>query len=188
MQVLEHVSRKFNTLHGEVNRAHLNFHPGLMVCSRSEWFLEGFQCSASLGTELPVEWMQRRRSVCAAPLMYSAPELILAEHHAEPLVASGALDCWAVGVTLFQLFFKKEAAEHLSLSGDQVGPCIAALFAQWTVLGARACNSLMRLQSHLSKGEAAVHNDSRIDLTIFLCAQVAKVYCEVDVVHVGLAR
>lgn len=120
MQVLEKLSRKFNTLHGEVNRAHLNFHPAQMVCSQREWYLEGFQCSASLGVELPVEWLKRRRTVCSTPLIYSAPELIAAEHNEVPLVATGALDCWAVGVTVFQLFFRKEAEQSLPISDEKV--------------------------------------------------------------------
>ena len=119
--MLENLSRNFNTLHGEVNRAHMNFHPALMVCSRSEWLLEGFECSASFGAQLPVEWLRRRRRLCPSPLVYSAPELIAAQFvTAEPLVASGALDCWAVGVTVFQLFFKQEAAGLLPLSDEQV--------------------------------------------------------------------
>jgi hypothetical protein len=128
MQVLEDLSRTFNTLHGEINRAHLNFHPAQMVCSQCEWYLEGFQCSASLGAELPVEWLKRRRAVCTAPLVYSAPEMIIAEHNDEPLVVTGALDCWAVGVTVFQLFFRKEAEEALPISDEKVRHFAVACF------------------------------------------------------------
>lgn len=120
MQILEEMSKRFTELHDEVMRVHLNFHPAHMVCSRRTWYIEGFQCSASIGATLPVEWLRRRRAICCAPLLYSAPELVCAEHNEQPLTATAALDCWAIGVTLFQLFFQKEAAEALPVSDDEV--------------------------------------------------------------------
>lgn len=144
MQILENLSHKFNTLHGEINRAHLSFHPAQMVCSQREWYLEGFQCSASFGAELPVEWLKRRRRVCNAPLLYTAPEMVAAEHNEVPLVVCGALDCWAVGVTVFQLFFRKEAEQAVPIDDDKVCYIPGCLFAcRISTVGLYYCSLLL---------------------------------------------
>lgn len=134
LQVVLHIARRVADLHA-AGYAHRDLKPSntMWLARENKWTLIDFGCAARIGTDAPLIYS----------LGYAPPEVVAADRagvRAIPVTA--ALDCWAVGVVVMELFAGR-CIFSMSRGKEEVC-CPAATYANARRHGARPETTLLR--------------------------------------------
>ena len=114
MQVLANVAARLRDMH-DAGYAHRDLKPPnvMWLPRENRWTVIDFGCSARIGESAPLSFT----------LAYAAPEVITAMTAGErEIVATGALDVWAVGVMAFEMLTGSTAFAMPFVSKNDVRP------------------------------------------------------------------